>query len=114
MVAIFTGLGAGFERGSANILGGAGQVGSSLLGRGGESVSVNAATGNLLINHQDEFLIGRGPDVGISRTYNSLEDTTDRDNLDHWQQSTTRRVLGYNAGVSVQIPVETVMYSRPK
>jgi len=94
MVAIFTGVGAGFARSSANLLGGAGQLGSSLLGRGGESVSVNAATGNLLITHQDEFLIGLGPDVAISRTYNSLGDAADGDNNDNWQQSTTRRVFG--------------------
>ncbi len=94
MVAIFTGAGAGFQRGSANILGGAGQIGTSGLGRASESVSVNAATGNLLISRQDEFLVGLGPDVGISRTYNSLQDTGDGDNGDHWQQSTTRRVYG--------------------
>ncbi|MCB5425959.1 RHS repeat protein [Altererythrobacter sp. CC-YST694] len=94
MVAIFTGLGAGFTRGSGNLLGGAGQLGSALLGRSGDSVSVNAASGNLLISHQDEFLIGRGPDATISRTYNSLQDAADGDNGDHWQQSTTRRVFG--------------------
>ncbi|MCB5426409.1 LysM peptidoglycan-binding domain-containing protein [Altererythrobacter sp. CC-YST694] len=94
MVAIFTGLGAGFTRGSGNLLGGAGQIGSSLLGRGGESVSVNAASGNLLVSHQDEFLVGLGPDVAIARTYNSLGDAGDRDNGDNWQQNTTRRVFG--------------------
>ena len=94
MVAIFTGAGAGFQRSSANILGGSGQLGSSLLGRGNESVSVNAATGNLLISQQDEFLVGLGPDVGISRTYNSLQDVADGDNGDHWQQSTTERLFG--------------------
>lgn len=94
MVAIFTGAGAGFVRGSANILGGAGQLGGSLLGRGGESISVNAANGNLLVSHQDEFLVGRGPDIGISRTYNSLAETGDGDNGDQWQQSTTRRIFG--------------------
>ena len=96
MVAVFTGLGAGFTRGSANLLGGAGQVGSGLLGRAGESVSVNAATGGLVLTHQDEFLIGKGPDVALSRTYNSITDASggDRDNGDNWQQSTTRRVFG--------------------
>lgn len=96
MVAVFTGLGAGFTRGSANLLGGAGQVGSGLLGRAGENVSVNAATGGLVLTHQDEFLIGRGPDVALSRTYNSITDASggDRDNGDNWQHSTTRRVFG--------------------
>ncbi|MGQ7830152.1 LysM peptidoglycan-binding domain-containing protein [Altererythrobacter sp. Z27] len=94
MVAIFSGLGAGFERGSASILGGAGRLGGALLGQGGDSVSVNVATGNLLISRQDEFLVGRGPDAQVLRTYNSLGDTSDRDNGDGWQQSTTRRVFG--------------------
>jgi YD repeat-containing protein len=94
MTAIFTGLGAGFARGSANILGGAGQLGSASQGRSGEGVSVNAATGNLIISRQDEWLVGRGPDVGILRTYNSIAETTDGDNGDQWQQSTARRVYG--------------------
>ncbi len=92
MVAIFTGLGAGFARGSSNILGSAGQLGGALLGRGGEDISVNAATGNLVLSRQDEFLVGRGLDAGISRTYNSLGQTGDRDNNDGWQQSSTQRI----------------------
>ena len=99
MVAIFTGAGAGFTRGSANLLGGIGQLGGGLLGWGSENVSVNAATGNLVVSHQDEFLVGRGPDVGISRTYNSLGDASDGDNGDSWQQSTTRRVFGLTGSV---------------
>jgi len=61
-------------------------------GRGGESVSINAANGNLLVAQQDEFLAGRGLDIGISRTYNSLAQTTDGDNNDQWQMGTVRRL----------------------
>ena len=88
MVAIFTGLGSGFARGSGAALGAGGILGSGLQGRGGDNVSINAATGNVLISRQDEFLIGKGPDIGISRTYNSLG-AFDDGNGDHWR-------LGYD------------------
>jgi len=94
MVSIFTGLGSGFERGSAAQLGSAGLLGAGTLGRNGEQLSLNAATGNLLIRQQDEFLVGRGQDASVSRTYNSLGDPTHDDNGDRWQQSTDRRVYG--------------------
>ena len=107
MTAIFTGLGAGLVRSSAATLGGAGVLGSASLGRGGEGISVNAATGNLVVSQQDEFLTGRGLDVAVGRTYNSLAETSDRDNNDKWQMSTVRRVLGLTgtlntAGSTVQ------------
>src|SRR5258705_4485306 len=92
MVAIFTGAGTGFERGSGSVLGAAGLLGSSTLGRGGEQLFLNAATGNFLISQQDEFLVGLGPDVAISRTYNSLGDLSD-ENADNWRQSTQRRIV---------------------
>lgn len=94
MVAIFTGEGAGLARSSANILGGAGQLGGAALGRASEGVSVNAATGGLVITQQDEFLAGLGLDTSVARTYNSLGQTSDRDNDDNWQLSSTRRVFG--------------------
>ena len=100
MVAIFTGFGAGVERGSTNILGSAGQLGSAGFGRGGDNVSVNAATGNLIISRRDEFLSGVGPDAGVSRSYNSLIHTGDRDNGDQWQQSTTRRIFAIHGDVN--------------
>lgn len=92
MVAIFTGQGAGFQRGSGASLGGAGLLGSAGLGRSGEQAFLNAATGNFLVTQRDEFLVGRGPDVAISRTYNSRGALDE--NGDHWRQSTDRRVFG--------------------
>lgn len=93
MVAIFTGAGTGFERGSGSVLGSSGLLGSAGLGRGGEQVFLNAANVNLLISRQDEFLVGRGPDAGVGRTYNSLGNHSDY-NGDNWLQSTDRRVFG--------------------
>ncbi|WP_289024778.1 LysM peptidoglycan-binding domain-containing protein [uncultured Sphingomonas sp.] len=91
MVAIFTGAGTGFERGSGSKLGSSGLLGSAGFGRSGEQIFLNAANGNLLISQRDEFLVGRGPDAGVSRTYNSLGNQSD-DNGDNWRQSTQRAV----------------------
>ncbi|PSJ42219.1 LysM peptidoglycan-binding domain-containing protein [Allosphingosinicella deserti] len=91
MVAIFTGGGTGLERGSGALLGRAGLLGSSSLGRNGEQVFVNAATGNLVIRQSDEILIGRGPDAAIDRTYNS-QSAVPQDNGGRWRQSTERRI----------------------
>ncbi|WP_371397596.1 polymorphic toxin-type HINT domain-containing protein [Fretibacter rubidus] len=98
MVAVFTGLGAGFERSSAAQIGTAGLLGGGVQGRGGDVISVNAATGNLLINRQDDFLVGKGRDVGISRTYNSLGALDE--NGDHWRQSTDRRVRSHSGSIN--------------
>lgn len=91
MVAIFTGLGAGLERGSGSTLGSMGVLGGASMGRGGDQVSLNAASGNLVITKSDEFLVGRGPDATIARTYNS-QGAFDDDNGDGWRQSTNRRM----------------------
>lgn len=93
MVAIFTGAGAGTERGSGTLLGNAGLLGSASFGSAGEQIFVNAATGNLVISRSDEFLVGRGPDAAVWRTYNSKLETgvTDDDGMaDNWQVNLSR------------------------
>jgi len=74
MVAIVTSAGLGLDRNSGLVLGSRGQLGSAAFGLYGENVTVNAATGNLVIDRTDEILIGQGPDSAIARSYNSLGD----------------------------------------
>jgi len=78
MVAVFTGLGAGFQRSSATQLTG-GLLGNGTQGRGGENISVNAATGNLV----------------ITSSLGALDD-----NGDDWRQSTDRRIMSRTGGVN--------------
>lgn len=71
MVAIVTGNGLGLQASSALGLGGRGQVGTAGFGKSGEQVFVNAATGNLILRHRDQWLMGRGVDAELYRAYNS-------------------------------------------
>ncbi|HLY89154.1 MAG TPA: LysM peptidoglycan-binding domain-containing protein, partial [Acetobacteraceae bacterium] len=93
MVAVFTGLGLGVERGSGFVLGSRGQLGSAGFGRFGENVYVNAATGNLAIQRSDEVLLGVGADANVGRSYNSLGAMSD-DNGDNWRLNASRSVAG--------------------
>ncbi|KQM61735.1 MULTISPECIES: LysM peptidoglycan-binding domain-containing protein [unclassified Sphingomonas] len=93
MVAIFAGAGTGLERGSGNIIGAGGTVGSSVFGRGGSQVQVNAANGNLVIARQDEFLSAVGDDVALLRVYNSQGDLSDT-NGDNWRMGENRALRG--------------------
>ncbi len=107
MVAVVTGNTLGLVAGSAGVLGGNGQLGSAATGRGGDVAFVNASTGNLTIQRQDELLIGLGPDIGIVRTYNS-KGTFDFDNNDNWQISLYRRVFGLTGGTGVNTAGSTI------
>lgn len=64
MVAIFTGNGFGlFDSPQGN--------GATRLGQGRDSFSINAATGNLVLQSFDESLLVRGLGAAALRTYNS-------------------------------------------
>ena len=93
MVAVVAGAGLGLERSSAWVLGSRGLLGQAQLGRGADNVYVNAATGNLIVQGQDEMLIGVGQNDPVSRTYNSLGTLSD-DNGDNWRESVSRQVSG--------------------
>ncbi|MEQ1540682.1 MAG: DUF6531 domain-containing protein [Novosphingobium sp.] len=102
MVAIIGGNVLGLERSSAGVLGGNGQLGSASVGRLGSNVTVNAVTGNLVIQNQDEVLVGRGPDLNLFRTYNSLGLLND-DNGDNWRESAQRMVEVVSAGSKLRL-----------
>ncbi|HYD38571.1 MAG TPA: RHS repeat domain-containing protein, partial [Allosphingosinicella sp.] len=71
MVAIITGNGFGLERSSLSVLGARGKIGNAQLGRGGQNVYVNAATGTLNVQREDEFLVGRGPDADLASEFST-------------------------------------------
>ena len=60
-------------------------------GRNNERVVVNIANGNLIMQQQDETLMGRGPDLSVLRTYNS-QGVSDFDNNDNWRIGFNRQV----------------------
>jgi YD repeat-containing protein len=99
MVAIVTGTGLGLERSSGSVFGARGSIGDATFGQFGENVTVNAATGNLVINRTDEILIGLGPDSTFSRNYNSLGTLND-DNGDNWRLNVQRAVTNLTGTIN--------------
>src|SRR5262245_6990954 len=93
MAAVVAGNSLGLSNTSLFILGAQGALGSAAQGRAGERVYVNTATGNLVVQNRDELVLGRGPDLGLVRTYNSQGQLND-DNGDNWRLGIYRRVFG--------------------
>src|SRR5690242_18343096 len=93
MVAVVSGNSLGLFNSSRNILGGGGVVGDPTMGRGGEQVFVNSATGNLIIQDLDEALTGLGIHTPLVRTYNS-QGLLDDDNGDNWRLGVYQRLQG--------------------
>src|SRR5688572_27299471 len=93
MSSIISGASLGLVSSSLSVLGTAGKTGHALEGRGNEAMYVNAATGNLILQRRDEWLISRGIDNSVLRTYNSQGQFTD-DNGDNWRLGFSRKVYG--------------------
>src|SRR5262245_50051000 len=98
MAAVVSGNSLGLSNTSLYVLGAQGALGSASLGRAGERVYLNAATGNLVVQNQDE-LVGRGPDLSLLRTYNS-QGLFDDDNGDNWRLGIYRFVSGLSGTVN--------------
>ena len=96
MVGIVTGNEQGLLTGSLTLLNGGGAVGQANLGRQGEQVYLNAATGNLVIQNRDELLINQGLDAALVRTYNSQGQFTD-DNGDNFRIGFNKRLINLPA-----------------
>src|SRR5262245_22787326 len=99
MAAIISSNRLGLLNSSLYVLGSRGALGQATQGRAGEQVYVNGATGNLVIQNRDELLIGRGPDIGILRTYNS-QALLDGDNNDNWRLGIYRKVNNLSGTVN--------------
>src|SRR5688572_16412434 len=93
MVSVVGGAGLGLSNTSRELAGAAAGLGEAALGRGPERVTLNAATGNLVVQSRDEFLAAAGSDIELLRTYNSLGGW-DGDNGDGWRLGIYRRVSG--------------------
>jgi len=91
MVAVVSGAGLGLFGSSVSALGGTGASGNAGVGRGNDRVFVNSATGNLVIQSQDEVLKALGLDLALIRTYNSQGLLND-DNADNWRLGVHQRV----------------------
>jgi hypothetical protein len=99
MVGIVAGSGLGLLNTSLNIIGEAGVMGQSLFGSG--HAFVNAVSGNLVLQMDDEQLSGRGLDLRALRTYNSLGTPNDGDE-DGWRWGYEKTVRFQGPGTPAQ------------
>ncbi len=89
MTSIIAGGGLGLFGSSYTQVNGYGATGKAKIGQGNDGAYVNASTGNLVINAQDEFVSAYGLSDALTRTYNSLPNAEGY-NLDQWQFSFER------------------------
>jgi YD repeat-containing protein len=91
MVAVISGDGLGLLGTSLQQLG-VGLGGKAGLGQSGASQYVNIATGNLVLQGQDERLVEQGFLAGVLRTYNSLGSTGDLGGAGGWLLGLDRKL----------------------
>src|SRR4051812_29269558 len=99
MVAIVSGNSLGLELTSAATLGQKGVFGEAALGQSKERGYVNVATGNLVIQDQDDYLESRGLDVAALRTYNSMG-ALDDDNGDNWTNGFYKKQITFTGSLT--------------
>lgn len=100
MNAIVAGNGLGLFNGGVQDLG---LTGGS-LGQAGSRYYVNGVTGNLMIQRQDQVLVGHGQDTALVRTYNS-QGQLDADNW--YFRFEQKLVLGIDSETSLPIATRT-------
>jgi len=99
MVAIVSGNGVGISNTSAGTLGQSGVFGNSANGNAKDSVYINVANGNLLLQDQDDCIVARGIDMEVVRTYNSQGLFSGADGSG-WRQGLRKQVNGLTGTVN--------------
>jgi YD repeat-containing protein len=94
MPSVVSGENLGLFNNTLNLQGGTGGVGNN-----GDRTYINGFSGNLVIQHQDEFLKSAGLDLGLVRTYNS-QGLMDDDNGDNWKLNIHQRLYGLTGTVN--------------
>lgn len=84
MVGIVAGNSLGLSSTSLSVLNGGVHNPSAAVGRGKDYAYVNSVTGNLVIQRNDDLIVGLGSDTSVLRTYNS-QGQLDDDNADNWR-----------------------------
>ncbi|WP_459569053.1 carbohydrate-binding protein, partial [Cupriavidus sp. 8B] len=80
-------------------LGQRGLLGAASEGNASQQAFVNVATGNLVLQGQDDLLVSRGGDIGVVRTYNS-QGTYSNQGADAWWRSGYHRLLNQTGGLN--------------
>ncbi|MGH3582662.1 MAG: hypothetical protein ACRDUB_13825, partial [Mycobacterium sp.] len=96
---MIAGSGLGLFNSTLSQFNGLGAWGRAGIGSGTDRVYVNASTGNLVIQSQDDYLAALGLDSSLVRTYNSLG-LQDDDNGDNWRMSVAGKLLNVPVGTA--------------